>query len=120
MEPRELTYRVIGCCMEVHSGLGPGLLEACYHNGLYYQLQASGLRVRADVPYEVVYLGHTVGEYFADLLVEGQVIVEVKAVSGLTPAHTAQVLNYLAISKAPVGLLVNFQGTSLEWRRYAR
>ena len=78
------------------------------------------LRVQADVPYEVVYLGHTVGEYFADLLVEGRVIVEVKAVSSLIPAHTAQVLNYLAISKAAVGLLVNFQGARLEWRRFAR
>ncbi len=120
MELRELTYAIIGGCMQVHSGLGPGLLEACYHNALYYQLQAAGLSVRGDVPYEVHYLGQTVGEYYADLLVEERVIIEVKAVSTFLPVHTAQLLNYLAISHCPVGLLVNFQGVSLDWRRLAR
>lgn len=120
MELRELTYSVIGACFTVHKGLGPGLLEACYHNGLYYQLQKEGLRVGYNIPYPVEYLGHTVGEYFADLVVEGTVIVEVKAVLGLVSAHTAQLLNYLAISKCPTGLLVNFQRTSLEWKRLAR
>ncbi len=120
MEIRELTYATIGCCMAVHSGLGSGLLEACYHNALYYELKAAGLSVRADVPYEVCYRGYTVGEYFADLLVEGSLIVEVKATNGLLPVHTAQLLNYLAISECPVGLLTNFQGSRLEWKRLAR
>ena len=119
MELRDLTYSIIGCCFTVHKTLGPGLLESCYHNALYYQLAHSGLQVGYNAPYPVEYLGHTVGEYFADLLVENLVIIEVKAVSALGSAHTAQVLNYLAISRCPVGLLVNFQGTSLEWKRYA-
>ncbi len=120
MELKELTYAVIGSCMKVHSSLGPGLLEACYHNALYYQFKADGLLVHADFPYEVTHLGYTVGQYYADLVVAGAVIVEVKAASDLLPVHTAQLLNYLAISGCPVGLLVNFQGSRLLWRRYVR
>jgi len=120
MELRELTYTIIGCCFAVHKNLGPGLLESCYHNGLYYELQHASLAVRYNVPYAVSHRGYTVGEYFADLVVENRVIIEVKAVSGFNPAHTAQLLNYLSISSCPVGLLVNFQGVSLEWRRLAK
>jgi GxxExxY protein len=120
MKLKEVTYAVIGSCMRVHSALGPGLLEACYHNALYYQLKSDGLSVCADVPFEVTHLGYTVGQYYADLLAAGAVIIEVKAVSELLPVHTAQLLNYLAISGLPVGLLVNFQGTRLVWRRFVR
>ena len=119
MELRDLTYAIIGSCFKVHQGLGRGLLEACYHNGLFYQLQREGLRVGYNTPFPVEYLGHTVGEYFADLVVEGRVIIEVKAVTMLASTHTAQLLNYLAISGCPVGLLVNFQGSRLEWKRFA-
>jgi GxxExxY protein len=119
MELRELTYSIIACCFKVHRGLGQGLLEQCYHNGLYYELKHAGLRVGYNVPFPVEYRGYTVGEYFADLLVEDKVIIEVKAVSALASAHKAQLLNYLAISRCPVGLLVNFKGYSLEWKRYA-
>ena len=68
MKLKELTYAVIGSCMRVHSSLGPGLLEACYHNALYYQLKNDGLSVQADVPFEVTHLGYPVGQYYADLV----------------------------------------------------
>jgi len=103
--------------MEVHSKLGPGLLEACYHNGLYYELKKKGFKVDYNAPFTVHYDGHVVGEYFADLMVEESIIVELKSIQAFSKAHLAQVLNYLHISGCPVGLLVNFQGVNLEWKR---
>ena len=114
---KELSYKIVGCCMEVHSQLGPGLLEQCYHNALFYELKKAGLNVVYNAPFNVFYKGETVGEYFADLVVEGRVIIEFKSVKTLLSVHTAQLINYLHISGCRLGLLVNFQGSSLEWRR---
>ena len=114
---KELSYRVIGCCIEVHKALGPGLLEQCYHNALYYELQAAGLSVGYNVPCTVRYRGNIVGEYFAELVVEDTIILELKAVQQLSEVHTAQVLNYLHIAHLNLGLLVNFHGSRLEWKR---
>jgi len=113
-----LSFRIIGRCMEVHSALGPGLLEQCYHNALFFSLKESGLGVGYNVPYSVMYKGNVVGEYFADLVVDNKVILELKAVKLLSSEHTAQVLNYLHISGCRLGLLVNFQGARLEWKRF--
>ncbi len=117
MVHKELSFQIIGCCMAVHSGLGPGLLEQCYHNALYYELKAAGLSTGYNVPFTVKYRGETVGEYFADLVVENKVIIELKSVKTLAPEHTAQLINYLHISGCKLGLLVNFQVSSLEWKR---
>ena len=114
---KELSYKIVGCCMEVHSQLGPGLLEQCYHNALFYELKQAGLNVVYNAPFNVFYKGETVGEYFADLVVEGRVIIELKSVKTLLSVHTAQLINYLHISGCRLGLLVNFQCSSLEWRR---
>jgi len=114
---KELSYRVIGCCMEVHSCFGPGLLEQCYHNALYYALKEAGLSVGYNVPFTVSYKEQVVGEYFADLVVDSAVIMELKSVKALTGVHTAQLINYLHIAHLQLGLLVNFQGQRLEWRR---
>ena len=95
--------------MEVHSQMGPGLLEQCYHNALFFELRAQGLKA--------AYKGQQVGEYFADLVVENKVIIELKSVRAITSVHAAQLLNYLHISKCRLGILVNFQGSSLEWQR---
>lgn len=117
MIQKELSYEIIGCCMAVHGQLGPGLLEQCYHNALYYSLKEVGLSVGYNVPYNVLYNGHIVGEYFADLVVDNRVIIELKAVKSLSEAHKAQLINYLYISGIRLGLLVNFQGSRLEWSR---
>ena len=114
---KELSYTIIGCCIHVHSELGPGLLEQCYHNALYYELTESGLSAGYNVPFSVRYRGTVVGEYFADLVVENAVIIELKSVHHLAEVHTAQLLNYLYIAKLQLGLLVNFQGQRLEWKR---
>ena len=113
----DLSYRVIGCCIAVHQALGPRLLEQCYHNALYYELQASGFTVGYNVPCTVRHRGQIVGEYFADLVVEDTIILKLKAIKCLTEAHTAQVLNYLHIAHIDLGLLVNFHGPRLEWKR---
>ncbi len=117
MVHEELSYKIIGCCMAVHSSLGAGLLEQCYHNALFYELKAAGFNVGYNAPFTVKYREEVVGEYFADLVVEGKVIIELKSVKRLGDEHTAQVINYLRISGCRLGLLVNFQGSSLEWKR---
>ena len=117
MVNKEKAYRVVGCCMEVHSKLGAGLLENCYHNALYYELKATGFSVGYNVPYNVFYKGQQVGEYYADLVVDSEIIIELKSTKALSQAHVAQLINYLHISGCRLGLLVNFQGSSLEWRR---
>ena len=117
MVQEELSFQIIGCCMAVHNSLGPGLLEQCYHNGLFYELKASGLGVGYNAPFIVKHRGEVVGEYFADLLVEGRVIIELKAVKQLGNEHIAQVINYLHLSGCRLGLLVNFLGSVLEWKR---
>jgi GxxExxY protein len=116
---RELSSQVIGAVIAVHNELGPGLLEAPYHNALYYELQESGFSVQYNTPYPVVYKGNEVGEYFADLVVENKIIIEVKSVSELTKIHQAQLVNYLHISGLHLGLLVNFHGLKAAWQRFA-
>jgi len=86
--------------------MGPGLLEQCYHNVLYYELAAQRLNVVYNRQYDVFYRGQQVGEYYADLVVENSVIIELKSVKVISSAHVAQVLNYLHISKCRLGQLV--------------
>lgn len=115
---KELSYKIVGCCMQVHSELGCGLLEQCYHNALYLEIREAGLHVQYNAPFEVKYKGNTVGEYLADLVVEGKVILELKSVRQLAEAHQAQLINYLHISGCRVGYLLNFQNNRLEFQRF--
>ena len=115
----DFSYKVIGCCMAVHNSLGGGLLEQCYHNALFYELKAGGLNVEYNMPFTVRYRNQIVGEYFADLMVESKIIIELKSVGKLAEAHMAQLLNYLHIAKYKLGFLVNFQPAELEWKRAA-
>jgi GxxExxY protein len=112
-----LSEQVIGSFISVHKALGPGLLEAPYHNALYYELANRGFTVVYNAPYPVYYLGKEVGEYFADLTVEGKIIVEVKSVAALLPIHRAQLVNYLRISGFRLGFLTNFSGSRVDWQR---
>ena len=105
----ELTRKIIGSAIEVHKVLGPGLLESAYLAAMQYELKAAGLWVRAQVPMPLVYKGQVQEVGFRlDLLVEEEVIVELKAVEHLAPVHFAQVLTYLRLSDKKLALLMNF------------
>ena len=114
---QELSKKIISAFFQVSKELGPGLLELPYHNALYLCLEKMGLRVRYHYPLPVYFEGEQVGDYFADLLIEDKIIIEVKAVQGLSNAHMAQLFNYLRISKCKVGFLVNFHYSRCEFRR---
>jgi len=109
MNENELSNVVIGCAMRVHSSLGPGLLESAYEACLHYELINVGFRVEGQKALPLVY--HTVKlecGYRVDLLVEGKLIIEVKAVDALNDVHLAQVLTYLRLLNCKLGLLMNF------------
>ncbi len=104
-----LTRAVIGAAMRVHSTLGPGLLEGVYETCLAYELDKAGMQVRRQVPLAVVYDGNKLdADYRLDLLVNEQLLVEVKAVDRLASIHLSQVLTYLRVSSLRIGLLRNF------------
>lgn len=120
MKEEELTGKIIGCAMKVHRALGCGFLESVYQNALAYELQRAGLRAECEVPIKVFYDGVDVGEFYADILVEQQVIVENKAVEQLGPAHEVQLVNYLTATEYEVGLLFNFGSSSLQYKKKFR
>jgi GxxExxY protein len=108
-ELNEISGQVIGAAIEVHRELGPGLLESAYEACLRHELQRRGVRVDRQVPVPVSYKGlHLECGYRLDLLVEDQVIVELKAVESLLPIHEAQLLTYLKLYQRRLGLLINF------------
>jgi GxxExxY protein len=111
-----LTEAIIGAAYQVHNTLGHGFLEKVYENALAVELRERGFALRAQCPVEVSYRGELVGRFVADLVVEGQVVVEVKAASALDGAHEAQLINYLKATGNRVGLLINF-GPQVEVRR---
>ena len=109
MELNEITEKVIGCAIKVHSALGPGLIESAYEVCLAHELHKQGLDVQSQVALPVVYDNIKLDAgYRLDLLVEKQVVLELKAVERLIPIHEAQLLSYLKLSKLPIGLLINF------------
>jgi len=109
MQLNDLSHRIIGCAMKVHTALGPGLLESAYEECLCYEFSKCGLRFERQKPMPLVYESVKLDAgYRVDLLIENQVIVEVKAVEVLTDVHTAQVLTYLKLSGCKLGLLINF------------
>jgi GxxExxY protein len=109
----QLTEKIIGCGIEVHRNLGPGLLEATYEEALCIELGESSIRYRRQAPFPILYKGRTLGEYRVDLLVEDAVIVEIKSVERLDPVFEAQVLTYLKATGKRVGLLMNFNSRLL-------
>ena len=115
---KELTYKIIGCAMEVHRELGYGFLEKVYENAMMVQLKKEGVEAKQQQGVSVQFSGETVGEYFADILIEDKVIVELKAVDSLIKPHFAQVLNYLKATGMKVGLLLNFGPQGLQHKRF--
>jgi len=116
----ELTEKIIGCAYDVANGLGAGLLEKPYENAMRIDLQRAGLAVLQQHPIQVMWRGEVVGDYCADLLVEGSVIIELKAVKALDEIHLAQCLNYLKATGLRICLLINFGKPQLEIKRVVR
>lgn len=113
----ELSKTVLDGVFAVHPELGPGLLEQPYHNALYMAFRELGCTVRYEQQFEVLFRGEVVGEYYADLVVNGCIVVEVKAVAALNEQHEAQLLNYLRISGCNLGYVVNFAPRRVEFMR---
>jgi GxxExxY protein len=112
-----LTERVLGAVFEVSNTLGAGFLEKVYERALLREFALRGISAVAQASFDVVYKGQSVGEYFADILVEDVLVVELKCVERLGNEHTAQCLNYLRASGRRFCLLVNFQKPKVEWKR---
>lgn len=109
MTDHELTQRVIGCAMKVHSGLGPGLLESAYKECLCFELRQSGLFVEKEKPMPLVYSEVKLDcGYRVDILVERRLILEIKAVEAINDVHLAQVITYLKLADLHLGLILNF------------
>ena len=113
----ELTGKILEACFEVNNELGAGFLESVYEKALAIALRQKGLIVETQVPLTVRFRGENVGEFFADIIVEGKVMVELKAVKGLAAEHQAQLINYLKATGVEVGLLVNFGRPEVEYKR---
>jgi len=115
MEINEITQKIIGCAIEVHKNLGPGLLESAYKECLAFDLTKAGLSIKRQQPVQVVYRDIKLDcGYRIDILVEKCVVIELKVVDEFNPVHQAQILTYMKFSDMKVGLLINFNVTVLK------
>jgi GxxExxY protein len=113
-EYNNLSREVIRCAIEVHKGLGPGLLERVYEDALSYEMAQSGLQVERQAPIDVKYKELEIRNgYFADVIVNNMLILELKAVEQVLPVHKAQLLSYLKLADKKLGLLLNFHVTKM-------
>ena len=109
--------KVIGCAFEVANVLGCGFLEKVYQNALLLEVRRCGLQVEKEKLIQVRYKNQIVGEYFADILVDKTIVIEIKAVKELNEIHQAQLLNYFRATKLPLGLLINFATPRIQIKR---
>jgi len=114
---KELSYQVISAVFEVHNVLGSGFLEKVYERALVKECNLRNIAVETQKEIKISYKGETIGSYFADILVDSQIIVELKAVPAILPVHEAQLLNYLKATGKKLGLLVNFGCKKVEYKR---
>lgn len=112
-----LTGQILAAAFEVANTLGHGFLEAVYRKALAHELSQTGHAVEQEKAFKVIYKGAEIGTYVADMIVDSRVVVELKASEALSPAHTAQCLNYLKASGIKTGLLLNFGRPKIEYRR---
>jgi GxxExxY protein len=117
---KELSYAVVGAAMEVHRSLGPGFLESVYEAALAHELALRGIPFEQQKRLPVQYKGQLVGDYVADFVVDGKIILELKAVSSFATAHEAQAHNYLAATGLRLAILLNFGAGSLQQKRIVR
>ncbi len=118
MEINDLTYLINGAIFEVNRELGVGFLEKVYEKALLVELINKGLKADDQVPIQVKYKGKEVGEYYADIVVENKIILELKTVESLHKIHEAQLLNYLKATGYKIGMLVNFYHAKAEIKRF--
>ena len=112
-----LTHKIIGSAMEVLNGLGFGVNEKCYENALVHEFSLKNIPVNQQYRYDVLYKGVAVGTFIPDLIVDESVIVDAKCIDRITDQELGQMINYLRITKLPVGLILNFNHAKLEWQR---
>ena len=120
IQPYDKAGRIIGCAMKVHRALGPGFLESVYERALTIELRKAGMRVELQKLLQVFYEGEVVGDFVADMIVDGEIIVENKAVCALTKAHEVQLVNYLTATRIDDGLLLNSGAERLQYKRKFR
>jgi|SRR6185369_3980709 GxxExxY protein len=117
-EHKDLTYQIIAAAFEVHNVLGYGFLENVYEKSLVKELSSKGIKAETQTGIKVEYKGEEVGLYFADVVVNGEIILELKAVEALSKAHEAQLLNYLKATNKRIGILINFGKDKVEYKRF--
>ena len=120
MEAKELCDIIVECAKAVRSQLTPGYEEKIYKNAMLIELRERGIPVEREVPFQVYYKTHIIGDYRADLIVDRKVIIELKAVNALNPIHSIQLVNYLTATGINDGLLINFGAEKLEIRHKDR
>jgi GxxExxY protein len=120
VEDSDLTKTIIGCAFKVFNSLGAGFLESVYHQSLLIELRAAGCDVESQVALDVYYHGTPVGCFIADIIVDGKIILELKAIEELAKIHEVQLVNYLVATGKPLGLLINFGPGGVVVRRKVR
>jgi GxxExxY protein len=114
---KDLVYRIVGCAMNVHNDIGPGLREKTYENALCVELRNQGIEYTQQARYPVQYRNEVVDEFVPDLVIEQRVIVDAKTVESITDDHRGIMLNYLRITGIKVGIIINFKNRKLGWER---
>ncbi|WKZ20106.1 MAG: GxxExxY protein [Candidatus Jettenia sp. CY-1] len=114
---KDLSYKIIGLAMQVHNKLGYGFLEKVYENALMVLFKHERIMAAQQCPVTVYFVGEKVGEYYADILVEEKIILELKSIEKIIDAHKAQTLNYLKATGLPLAIILNFGKEKLEYER---
>ncbi len=114
---KDLAYKIVGCAFEVHNQLGYGFLEKVYENALCVALDDVGIAYETQKPINIFFREKLIGNYFADLVVENKIIVELKSAKQIAAEHEAQILNYLTATGIRLGLIINFSPDQLDYKR---
>ncbi len=115
---KELSKKLLGMAFKIHNILGPGLLESAYEEALCVELLKENIPYCRQKPYPLYYRGELIGSYIADLVVNDEIILELKAVQSLSRVMEAQTINYLKLSNLEVGYLINFRNIKVDWKRF--
>lgn len=114
---KDLSYKIVGLAMQVYNKLGYGFLEKVYENALMVLFMREGIQAKQQAPIAVYFEGEAVGDYYADILVEDKIILELKSVEEIINAHRSQALNYLKATRLPLAIILNFGKNGLEQER---